>query len=350
MSKDKRQGFTLIELLVVIAIIGVLVAMLVPAVQKVREMAARAECQNNMKQIGLAFHSYHNARGALPPGNSIMWGASWALMILPYLEREDIFLQIDQSQPVGTVGLWNTRPNWIKLQKVIMPTYICPASPMPALVETDVGDNGPGNWQQAGNYIAIMGAVNSSTDFTDPTGRGRAGDCSAASPVYCNFGGYKASNGVIFPRSRIRLNDITDGSSTTFIAAEQSDFGVDNGVGDPASCPPDPRYDLRTTRYYGIWTAVWTSAATQANPGCTSDSSVSTITLRWPIGLKQRQSYNDGMSYWGGWNKPIQSTHTFGANLLRCDASVTFLHNGTPYDTLKWMAIRDDGVVLNDPG
>src|SRR5262245_20125897 len=111
-----RKGFTLIELLVVIAILGVLISLLLPAVQKVREAANRAKCQNNLKQIGLAMHNYHTAAGQFPPGNQIFWGAGWATFLLPYLEQDAMHRQLDLTRPVGTAGPWTTVPNWIRLQ------------------------------------------------------------------------------------------------------------------------------------------------------------------------------------------------------------------------------------------
>jgi prepilin-type processing-associated H-X9-DG protein len=106
---------------------------------------------------------------------------------------------------------------------------------------------------------------------------------------------------------------------------------------------------LRAPVSYGIWVgAEQNNPPTQTNVGC-GDSSGSAVTLRWPIGMKQRQNYNDGMAYWGGWNKPIQSVHPGGANVLLCDGGVRFLPNATAWDVLKWMAIRDDGQVFADP-
>jgi len=112
-----RRGFTLIELLVVMAIIAILIGLLVPAVQKSREAAARTQCTNNLKQIGLAMHQYHTARGAFPPNRND--NVTWAVLILPFLEEDVVYRRWDLTQNYyaqNTVAL--TKP---------MPVFLCPS-------------------------------------------------------------------------------------------------------------------------------------------------------------------------------------------------------------------------------
>jgi prepilin-type N-terminal cleavage/methylation domain-containing protein len=99
MSRRRTRGFTLIELLVVIAIIGVLIALLLPAVQAAREAARRTQCTNNFKQMGIAMHNYHDSQGSLPIGRQDAQRRTWAMSILPYLEQGNLFGAINFSQP-----------------------------------------------------------------------------------------------------------------------------------------------------------------------------------------------------------------------------------------------------------
>jgi prepilin-type N-terminal cleavage/methylation domain-containing protein len=163
-----RLAFTLIELLVVIAIIGVLIGLLLPAVQKVREAAALASCKNNLKQIGLAMHQHHDAKGTFPVGyydptpwpqldNGPGWG--WGAFLLPYLEQDNLYRQIKFNLDVGDPANAAVRATWLKI-------YSCPSDP--ANQTFIITDGGANSWTLAwGSYVACNGN-DGVDDFTTP--------------------------------------------------------------------------------------------------------------------------------------------------------------------------------------
>lgn len=194
-----RQGFTLIELLVVIAIIGSLLGLLLPAVQKVREAASRVRCKNNLKQIGIACHGYHDVFNALPPGyraaspyvdgvtdTSPGWG--WAAFLLPYLEQDNLYRQLDFTQPVvNSPGI-----------QAVISVYLCPSDIAPS-----GGFGVPDGFGETVclaapcSYAACVGGDETAT--TDATGKG-----------------------VFYRNSQTRLLDITDGASLTILIGERA--------------------------------------------------------------------------------------------------------------------------------
>src|SRR5579864_846191 len=161
---EMKRGFTLIELLVVIAIIAVIVALLLPAVQQARESARRAQCKNNLKQVGLALQNYHGSRNVFPPGhvstfdnsgNDTGPGWGWAAMILPEIEQTALQNGINFSQPIEAAA--NATP-----RVTLLPTLLCPSesvkSPWNA-VERDAVGNATSTICQlaAANYIGVFG-------------------------------------------------------------------------------------------------------------------------------------------------------------------------------------------------
>jgi prepilin-type N-terminal cleavage/methylation domain-containing protein/prepilin-type processing-associated H-X9-DG protein len=164
--RSPRPGFTLIELLVVIAIIAVLIGLLLPAVQKVREAANRMKCANNMKQMGIALHNYHDTNLTFPPGhththatNGEPGKTTWGLCLLPYIEQDNLYKLYDFNV-LQTNKLAQAAPNNVKVIQTSVPTYLCPSDPNTSRLEVP----GTGSQFQAmtplatSSYKAVSGA------------------------------------------------------------------------------------------------------------------------------------------------------------------------------------------------
>jgi len=207
-----RRAFTLIELLVVIAIIGILVALLLPAVQRAREAARRAECKNNLKQIGLALHNYHDVHQTFPPG----WvgaeigvghhveglnGFGWGTMILPQLEQGPLYSKLVLEQSI-------VAPINIDLLRQSLPTYVCPSDPKPLtwMIEEEGNPGTPIAELATTNYVGSFGPED-------------LHDCALA---VLGPGKQCRGSGLLHHNSRIGFRDIRDGSSNTLLVGERA--------------------------------------------------------------------------------------------------------------------------------
>src|SRR5438128_530821 len=222
-----RRGFTLIELLVVIAIIGVLVALLLPAVQKIRESANRMQCTNNLKQMGLALHHYHDSYHSFPAGFiSTLTDSAWRLpagncnafppergpgwsffaLMLPYLEQENLFRSIRLDLPIADPANAMARNTSVK-------TYVCPS---------DTG-TGPINITTCGNPPNPANTPSLVTEAALCSYVGVLGGGNAANPDP-DYGCYEYQpfNGVFQRNSHVRIADITDGTTMTIGAGERN--------------------------------------------------------------------------------------------------------------------------------
>ncbi|MDB5337001.1 MAG: xcpT 17 [Planctomycetaceae bacterium] len=199
----RKRGFTLIELLVVIAIIAVLIALLLPAVQQAREAARRSQCKNNIKQIGLALHNYHDAMTVFPTGAT---GKAMGLaFILPYLDQSPLYnlinFNIDIYGPASQPAI-NT----------VIPVFVCPSNPTSAVGYTVSG----GAWY--GSIAMVDYALVCGSDL-GPNTSPLAGGALACNGVFC----YTTKWGTL---AKIGMKDITDGSSNTFGVGEYAGLNI----------------------------------------------------------------------------------------------------------------------------
>ena len=299
--RTARGGFTLIELLVVIAIIAILIGLLLPAVQKVREAAARLKCQNNLKQIGLGMHNYESANQKFPPGftskavtldgDGLGSGWGWAAHLLPQMEQENLYRQINLGNDI-------LAPGHAAVRTAILQGYRCPSdSPLNGDTFTVVGLSGPLGTVAFANYVACGGTFEV-TGFPD------------------------TNTGAFLRNSVYRFNDITDGTSNTLFATERA----------------SKRSPMTT------WVgAISNSINPPLNPALEDEGPPTLCLFQTGIAEEGRTPNNP----YGHVEDP-SSQHTGGVNALFGDGSVRFIRNSINPITWTGLGTRAGGEVPGD--
>lgn len=309
----KRTAFTLIELLVVIAIIAILIALLVPAVQKVREAAARSQCSNNLKQIGLALQAYHDVQKQFPMGNGPgVARANWRVYLFPFLDQSPVYSKINLNDVYDDVNL----------QNFIMPVWKCPAQNVPDLQPQSWVTWWTNNNHQVPAYEGISGA------YPDPAGR-----TNVVLPTQApwNYGGVWCANGMLLVNEVTKIAHCTDGLSNTIMVGEQSGM-----VG---------TQDIRNG-YYTPWGSFTQSTKLSATaPG--SDI--------WGMGLTGVEYRINSRTTASGSDNPydlntiLNSNHPDGINVLFGDGTVRYITDSIDFVNFQRMCVRDDNFTVNLP-
>jgi len=363
-------GFTLVELLVVIAIIAILIGLLLPAVQKVREAASRTKCTNNLKQIGLAVHNYHDTFGFLPsagcadgkPLSSGPWpnsgeGTNWMVHIMPHLEQGNIYNKLTFTGDSGWTNVsgsaTSSAVNNVKLAAgVVIQTYRCPSDPKPPLIAN--GSNVPGGIQVTRpSYVAIAGAVNNAD------GNGLFKETRLTVNSWSPDFGVTAWGGCIVPGfSRVTMTGIRDGTSNTAMCSESAAqfFWTDTVGGIPYRAGDE---DM-AVNVNGLFRGQdGGQRDDQGNLRIMQDWSDARgqhfVTVRYRPNQKTwlKTAANTGVfsasqSWKGeGANVPLASEHPGGVNVLNADGSVRFIRDSIDMLALARYATRDDGGVAN---
>jgi prepilin-type N-terminal cleavage/methylation domain-containing protein len=336
MQSRARSGFTLVELLVVITIIGILIALLLPAVQAAREAARRAQCSNNLKQLGLALHNYSDTYGSFPIGArrggppGYGWGASFYVGLLPYFEQRAIFDQwpwgANDGYTAGNSRLWGQAPTpCVDVRNVAISALRCPSSPLPLF-----GD--PNNNVTMASYAGILGAVDNQGVFVEARTRPCCTCCGGQGANGMNSGG-----GMLRINEITRFADCTDGTSNTMIIGETSDWAIESAAGN-AKRHIDPSWP------HG-WPMGQQGGSLVVGQTGNSDYRPFNLTaIRYPIGTKE---YNlPGVYDNHGSNNPLLSAHPGGTQILLTDASARFVSATMDLLTLKLLATRDDGQPI----
>ncbi len=309
-QKQRIMGFTLIELLVVIAIIAILVALLLPAVQQAREAARRSSCKNNLKQLGLALHNYHDTFNTFPPASVRTnapgvdsWTTSmigWQARILGFMEQSALYDLIDWEIYPGSSGTNNTT-----VRRTEVAGYRCPSDP--------------------GNRGTTGQSTYAPTSYVTCTAN--SGSFAAGGSAFQNNG-----DSVLFLNSKTKMRDITDGTSNTMVVSEckvGSETLAENAVGNPPVCPGT----AAATRRRGF---SWFFA--QRMPAWSYSTIVGPNT-----NITECENGTGGPSVLGA-----RSEHKGGVQVLVCDGAIRFVSENIDLATWRNLGHKSDGNVLGE--
>ncbi len=322
MRQVKKRGFTLIELLVVIAIIAVLIALLLPAVQQARESARRTQCKNNLKQIGLAIHTYHDTHIRFP-GNGMQngWGHNWIVSILPFADQAALYNNWVFDGPDSGWHDGYGSANAKNYENKQIAWMICPSNPIP----TTMSRFGP-PCLPAPSYMGVMGAA--------PLGNYQPANGTDFSWAVGDWG-IVSKAGLITMNSCKKMSDCSDGLSNTMIVGEESNFTT-NAAGTTLA-------DARPGATWGWAMGCHSSWGVQAVGG----GGVTTIRYApnsRSLGLEACINTTEHQRA----NTPLNSAHTGGVHILLADGAVRFISDNINMSTLTYLAVAADGQTIGE--